>query len=180
MSEEITLVDINDHITGYGTKAAVHEKGILHRAFSVFIVNGDKMLLQKRNPDKYHSGGLWSNACCSHQRKNEVLSEAVHRRMREELGFDCELSEAFRFIYRTRFDNGLTEYELDHVFTGAYEGNVRFDPQEIAEVRWIAFDALKREMLDRPEDFSSWFIISAPRVMEMLEEEMHEEADQLP
>lgn len=134
MFEEITLVDIDDHITGYSTKEDVHKRGLLHRAFSVFIVNDNKMLIQMRNPNKYHSGGLWSNACCSHQRKEEILSEAVHRRMNEELGFDCPLEEKFKFIYRTRFENGLVEYELDHVFVGEYCGEVCIDPNEASEI----------------------------------------------
>ena len=134
-------------------------------AFSVFIMNEGRMLLQKRNPNKYHSGGLWSNACCSHQRKGEVLSEAVHRRMREELGFDCELEERFTFIYRTCFEDGLIEYELDHVFTGSCDPQLQADPEEVSETRWVSFDALKAEMLEYPERFSSWFIIAAPQVM---------------
>lgn len=170
MFEEITLVDIDDHITGYSTKEDVHKRGLLHRAFSVFIVNDNKMLIQMRNPNKYHSGGLWSNACCSHQRKEEILSEAVHRRMNEELGFDCPLEEKFKFIYRTRFENGLVEYELDHVFVGEYCGEVCVDPKEASEIRWVEFDELKRELLDNPESFSSWFIICAPRVLDLLRE----------
>lgn len=170
MFEEITLVDIDDHITGYSTKEDVHKRGLLHRAFSVFIVNDNKMLIQMRNPNKYHSGGLWSNACCSHQRKEEILSKAVHRRMNEELGFDCPLEEKFKFIYRTRFENGLVEYELDHVFVGEYCGEVCIDPNEASEIRWVEFDKLKSELLDNPENFSSWFIICAPRVLNLLGE----------
>lgn len=142
MFEEITLVDIDDHITGYSTKD-VHKRGLLHRAFSVFIVNDNIMLIQMRNPNKYHSGGLWSNACCSHQRKEEILSEAVHRRMNE---------------------------ELDHVFVGEYCGEVCIDPNEASEIRWVEFDKLKSELLDNPENFSSWFIICAPRVLNLLGE----------
>lgn len=171
MCEEITLVDLDDTIIGYGAKEDVHKRGLLHRAFSVFIVDGNQMLIQMRNPNKYHSGGLWSNACCSHQRKHEMLSEAVHRRMHEELGFDCNLDEKFKFIYRTHFTNGLTEYELDHVFVGVYHGEVNIDPTEASEIRWVDFDVLKREILEQPEKFSSWFIISAPKVLELLERE---------
>lgn len=168
MFEEITLVDIDDHIIGYSTKEDVHKRGLLHRAFSVFIVNDNKMLIQMRNPNKYHSGGLWSNACCSHQRKEEILSEAVHRRMNEELGFDCPLEEKFQFIYRTRFENGLVEYELDHVFVGEYCGEVCIDPNEASEIRWVELDKLKRELLDNPENFSSWFVICAPIILNLL------------
>ena len=165
MSDEITLVNLDDEEIGYGTKEAVHRSGQLHRAFSVFIMNEGRMLLQKRNPNKYHSGGLWSNACCSHQRKGEVLSEAVHRRMQEELGFDCDLEERFAFTYRTCFQDGLIEYELDHVFTGTCDPQLQADPEEVSETRWVSFDALKAEMLEHPQRFSSWFIIAAPQVM---------------
>ena len=165
MSEEITLVDLDDRVTGYETKEEVHRSGKLHRAFSVFIVSEGQMLLQQRNPNKYHSGGLWSNACCSHQRKGEVLTEAVHRRMEEELGFDCELEEKFTFIYRTCFAPDLVEYELDHVFVGECRPSLCVDPEEVAQTRWVSFGELKEEMADHPERFSSWFIIAAPKIM---------------
>ena len=165
MEEKIALVDLDDNITGYATKAEVHSKGLLHRAFSVFIVNDGKMLIQMRNPDKYHSGGLWSNACCSHQRENEVLAESVHRRMEEEIGFDCELEEKFSFVYRTQFRPDLIEYEFDHVFVGSYAGDVRVNPEEASEIRWVPFAQLKDELVRTPERFSSWFIICAPKVI---------------
>lgn len=166
--EKITLVDLDDRITGYGTKEDVHRKGVLHRAFSVFICHEGKMLVQKRAAHKYHSAGLWSNACCSHVRKGEETGEAVHRRMMEELGFDCCLEERFSFVYRTEFSNGLTEYEYDHVFTGDYGGEVFCNPEEASEIMWISFPDLKREMAEHPERFSSWFIIAAPAVMRIL------------
>ena len=169
MENLIALVDIDDNITGYGTKEEVHRRGLLHRAFSVFVVRDGKMLIQMRNPDKYHSGGLWSNACCSHQRKGEQLTESVHRRMTEELGFDCSLEEIFDFVYRTQFKEDLVEYEYDHVFAGRYDGEVRVNPKEASQIRWIAFEDLKRELEKTPERFSSWFIIAAPKVMAFLE-----------
>ena len=175
MSEEITLVDLNDEVIGYGTKEEVHRSGQLHRAFSVFIINEGRMLLQKRSLSKYHSGGLWSNACCSHQRKGEVLSEAVHRRMQEELGFDCDLEEQFTFIYRTCFENGIIEYELDHVFVGSCDPQICADPEEVSETRWVGFDELKAEMLEHPQRFSSWFIIAAPKVMDIQKMEIMNE-----
>lgn len=165
MENVIALVDLDDNITGYETKAEVHRRGLLHRAFSVFIINNGKMLIQMRNPDKYHSGGLWSNACCSHQRDGEELVESVHRRMEEELGFDCHLEEKFSFVYRTQFRPDLIEYEYDHVFVGNYDGEVSVNPEEASEIRWIAFEDLKAELLKSPEKFSSWFIICAPKVM---------------
>lgn len=165
MENMIALVDMDDNITGYETKSEVHRKGLLHRAFSVFIVRGGEMLIQMRNPDKYHSGGLWSNTCCSHQREGEELLESVHRRMLEEMGFDCETEELFSFVYRTQFRSDLIEYEYDHVFLGTYDGEVNVNPEEASEIRWVGFEALKKEMVEKPEKFSSWFIISAPRVM---------------
>lgn len=165
MEDRIALVDLDDNITGYATKEEAHRRGLLHRAFSVFIINDGKMLIQMRNPDKYHSGGLWSNACCSHQRDGEGLTESVHRRMAEELGFDCHLDEKFSFIYRTQFRPDLIEYEFDHVFVGSYDGEVRVDPEEASEIRWIALRDLKEELLRMPERFSSWFIICAPKVI---------------
>lgn len=169
-SEKIVLVDLDDQITGSETKTRVHEEGLLHRAFSIFILDDTKMLLQRRSIDKYHSGGLWSNACCSHQRENELLDEAVHRRMNEELGFDCSLNEMFSFIYRTVFENGLTEYEYDHVFVGEYSGTISINYEEASEVKWFEFEELKRMMQSNPELFSSWFIIAAPRIIRIIEE----------
>ena len=169
MADLIALVDLDDRIIGYETKEEVHRKGLLHRAFSVFIVDEGKMLIQMRNPDKYHSGGLWSNACCSHQRKGEELEDSVHRRMEEELGFDCALEEKFDFVYRTQFREDLIEYEFDHVFVGQYSGNVRVDPQEASQIRWIALGELKEQLMKTPEMFSSWFLICAPRVMQIMQ-----------
>jgi len=165
MNSLIALVDIDDNITGYETKEEVHRRGLLHRAFSVFIVRDGKMLIQKRNKDKYHSGGLWSNTCCSHQRKGEELAESVHRRMIEEMGFDTALEEKFSFIYRTQFRPDLCEYEFDHVFVGTYDGDVQVNYVEASEIRWISFEQLKEELAAEPEKFSSWFIICAPKVM---------------
>ena len=170
METVIALVDIQDNIIGYATKEEAHRRGLLHRAFSVFIVRDGQMLIQKRNPDKYHSGGLWSNACCSHQRLGEELSESVHRRMTEEMGFDCGLEEKFSFIYRTVFREDMIEYEYDHVFVGNYDGDVEVNPEEASEIRWVSFGRLREELLKTPERFSSWFLICAPRVMELVPE----------
>lgn len=168
MNDLIALVDLDDRITGYETKEEVHRRGLLHRAFSVFIVRDSMMLIQRRNPDKYHSGGLWSNTCCSHQRNGEELQESVHRRMIEEMGIDCELEELFSFVYRTQFRPDLIEYEYDHVFAGTYDGEVRVNPEEASEIRWIPLEELKEALVKTPEKFSSWFIISAPEVIKKL------------
>ena len=153
MNDQIALVDLDDKIIGYETKAEVHRRGLLHRAFSVFIVKDGKMLIQMRNPDKYHSGGLWSNTCCSHQRLGEVLEESVHRRM-----------------LRTAFRTDLIEYEYDHVFAGSYDGDISLNTEEASEIRWISFADLKDELLHTPEKFSSWFLICAPRVMQIIQD----------
>ncbi len=169
MSDEIILVDFNDNIIGSGEKLWVHRSDRLHRAFSVFIVRDGKMLIQQRNFDKYHSGGLWANACCSHQRVEETLELAVERRLVEELGIKAKPEEIAHFTYRTEYDNGLTEYEYDHVFfTDTFTGELKPNPEEIAQVRWIGIEALKEEMLSHPETFSSWFMIAAPMVFEHL------------
>lgn len=165
MEERIVLIDESDNIIGYEEKYIVHQKGMLHRAFSVFIVNGNMMLIQKRNINKYHSGGLWSNACCSHQRKGEILSEAIHRRMKEELGIDCEIEELFAFTYQTTFDNGMSENELDHVFLGEYSGALFPDRQEIEHIKWIDVDELSRDVNNNPADYTYWFREALPKVM---------------
>ncbi len=172
MDDELILVDIDDNVVGYMSKGKIHEIGKLHRAFSIFIYNENKMLLQKRNINKYHSGGLWSNACCSHPRKNEILSECIHRRLKEEMGFDCNLEEKFSFIYRTSFHNSLIEYELDHVFLGKYNKDVKNNIEEVSEYKWIDINDLKNELKDYPERFSYWFIISVPKIIKMIEENL--------
>ena len=162
MNDEIALVDLDDRITGYALKADVHRDGLLHRAFSIFITNGSEMLLQRRNVRKYHSGGLWSNACCSHPRAGEDLETAVHRRLCLELGSDLtgSLLHCGTFVYRADFD-GLSEHELDHVFLlPAARETVpldRFDHTEIEELQWIGMEALDVWLADAPEDFSAWF-----------------------
>lgn len=166
MEDALILVDVQDQQIGTMGKAEAHRLGKLHRAFSVFIVNQGSMLIQRRKQDKYHSGGLWANACCSHPRDGEVLKEAIHRRMLEEVGFDCELKELFHFVYRSKYREDLYEYEYDHVFVGQYEGAVQFNEDEIEEVRWISFEELSRELVEQPEKFATWFLIAAPRFLE--------------
>ncbi len=166
--ENITLVNLKDEEVGFATKEAVHEKGLLHRAFSVFIIHDDKMLIQKRAEGKYHSGGLWTNSCCSHQRRGEQLEEAVHRRMQEELGFDCAVEEKFHFVYRHPFENGLTEFELDHVFVGDYDGPVTCNKEEASEIKWISIPELQKDMETNPQQYTVWFMTAAPQVMERM------------
>ena len=165
MKEEIILVDKNDREIGTGEKMKVHQDGKLHRAFSIFIFNSkNEMLLQKRSKAKYHCGGLWTNTCCSHPRKGELLEEATHRILREEMGFDCELKEVGDFIYKAKFNNGLTEHEYDHVFTGKFDGAPNLNPEEADDYKWIDLEKLKNEIKKNSNDFTVWFKIALEKV----------------
>lgn len=166
--DPLIMVDLDDKEIGTASKETAHRLGRLHRAFSIFIISDGKMLIQKRNKNKYHSGGLWANACCSHPRRGESLSEAVDRRMVEELGFCCPLTELFSFVYYSQYRKDLAEYEYDHVFIGEYSGEVHFNPDEIEQIRWIDLDELRAELLSCPQQFASWFMIAAPRVLKQL------------
>jgi isopentenyl-diphosphate delta-isomerase len=157
MEDTLILVDEHDNITGYGTKLKVHQEGHLHRAFSLFVVNeAGQLLLQKRALSKYHSGGLWANTCCSHPLKGEKTDETIHTRLIEEMGFDCELKPLFQFIYRAKFNNGLTEYELDQVYIGFYEGAPNPNPAEVCDWKWIDIEALKEDLLNAPDKYVYW------------------------
>ena len=164
-AQGLLLVDLYDNVLGTAGKADAHREPRLHRAFSVFLFRGDEMLLQKRAAAKYHSGGLWSNACCSHPRLGEKLEEAARSRMLEEVGADCPLTEIFQFVYYHKFRDDLYEYEYDHVFVGSYDGPCAADPDEAEELRWVKTADLERELLEHPGDFSAWFLVAAPRVL---------------
>ena len=167
-NDKLIWVDLFDNEIGSGDKLETHVKNQLHRAFSLFIVYDGKMLIQKRALGKYHSGGLWANACCSHPRYGETLADAVQKRMEEELGIargTCVPEELFAFNYFSQYD-GLSEYEIDHVFLTDYHGELKPDPDEIMELRWIDLDALQKELEEKPQTFSTWFLIAAPRVIE--------------
>lgn len=176
---DVILVDLDDRKIGTAGKLEAHQTGQLHRAFSIFLIDGTpvldggKMLLQRRADGKYHSGGLLTNACCSHQRPDATLEESVHDRLRAELGVDCPLAEQFSFVYRTAFLNGMTEYEYDHVFLGVYpeDGPLNPDPEEISECQWVGISDLKEDLLHHPEQYTSWFIIAAPTLIRRLEEQ---------
>lgn len=129
--EKIILIDEEDNEIGSGEKIDVHKKGKLHRAFSIFVFNSKgEMIIQQRDIRKYHCGGLWTNTCCSHPRPEEELDNAIHRRLEEEMGFDCCLREAFTFTYYSKFENGLTEYETDHVFVGISDSEPKVNRAE--------------------------------------------------
>ena len=155
--EQVILVDQEDNEVGTAEKMSSHQEGMLHRAFSIFIVNNkNEILLQKRAKGKYHCAGLWTNTCCSHPRPGESLLEAAHRRLQEEMGFDCPLEDAFTFMYRVEFENGLIEHELDHVLIGTHDGPVDPDPQEVSEYRWMPIEELKQELSSNEQQFTPW------------------------
>jgi len=160
MQEFLILVDENDTAIGEMEKMEAHQKGLLHRAFSVVVFNTDgKMLLQQRAAVKYHSPLLWTNACCGHPRHGEETVNAAKRRLKEENGFDCELKESFVFQYKASFDNGLTENEIDHVFIGHYDGEIPFNPDEAAAVKWLTMEEIATQVAENPDNFTVWFKI---------------------
>lgn len=160
MEEKVILVSEVDEQLGLMAKMEAHEKGILHRAFSVFVFNKNgELLLQQRALDKYHSPGLWTNTCCSHQRDGESNIEAGKRRLQEEMGFDCDLKELFWFVYKASFDNGLTEHELDHVMIGYYENDPIVNLDEAAAFKWMPLEEVKKDMQLQPELYTEWFKI---------------------
>ncbi len=162
---DVILVDEQDNPVGTMEKMEVHEKALLHRAFSVFIFNSKgEMLLQKRAETKYHSAGLWTNACCSHPKPGEITHFAAERRLKEEMGFNTALQEAFSFIYKAPFQNGLTEYEFDHVFIGEYEGVINPNPEEVSDYRYQSIDQLKSSIKNNPSDYTEWFKIALPQL----------------
>ncbi|MBI5332111.1 MAG: isopentenyl-diphosphate Delta-isomerase [Candidatus Aenigmarchaeota archaeon] len=168
MKEIIILVDENDREIGSEEKIAAHENGgKLHRAFSIFIFNKEgKMLIQRRAKSKYHCPGLWTNTCCSHPNKGEALEKAVHRKLKQEFGFDTDLKETFSFIYKADFDNGLTEHEFDHVFIGRYDGKPLPNPDEIDDCKWVDPNWLRKDIKEHPENYTPWFRIILDRVIE--------------
>jgi isopentenyl-diphosphate delta-isomerase len=165
--EQVILVNEHDEPLGFMEKMEAHEKGLLHRAFSIFIFNTNgEMLLQQRAFDKYHSGGLWTNACCSHPRPGETVTEAAVRRLKEEMGFEVPLYPAFHFIYHSVLDKGLTEHELDYVFIGWYDGQVLFNKTEVASYLYKNLTQIEKELEQSPQEFTAWFKIIFRRVVE--------------
>src|ERR1700744_5325733 len=163
--ERVILVDKNDRMTGTMEKMAVHRAGKLHRAFSVFIFNKKgEMLLQKRAATKYHSAGLWTNACCSHPQPGEDLLQSATKRLQEEMGFEASLTKAFYFIYNVPFDNGLTEHEFDHVFIGSYDGAVEPNHEEVSDYCYKSMADLKESVVDNSRSYTEWFKIAFPKL----------------
>ena len=160
IKEMVILVDKDDNELGLMEKLEVHQKGLLHRAFSVFLLNdSNQLLLQKRALDKYHSPGLWTNTCCSHPRKNEKTIVAAHRRLFEEMGIKSELKLFTSFIYKAEFDNGLIEHEFDHVIVGSFVGNPVINQLEVCDWKWEDLDLIKENLKTYPDDYTEWFKI---------------------
>ncbi|ATA69110.1 isopentenyl-diphosphate delta-isomerase [Capnocytophaga cynodegmi] len=158
--EKVILVDEQNNPIGLMPKLEAHEKALLHRAFSVFIMNQKgEVMLQQRALHKYHSPGLWTNTCCSHQRENETNVEAGKRRLQEEMGFITELTDVISFIYKAPFDNGLTEHEYDHVLLGYYEENPNINPEEVADWKWELPENIKKDIEQNPQKYTEWFKI---------------------
>lgn len=167
MGQRVILVDEEDRPRGESDKLAAHEAGELHRAFSIFLFDGEgRWLLQRRHPEKYHSGGLWTNTCCSHPAPGQTTLEAARERLRHEMGIAVPLEPVFHFLYRAQFDNRLIEHELDHVFVGRFEGEPNPNPVEVCDWKWVSTDALLKEIDSFPDRFTYWFREAIDRVLQ--------------
>lgn len=164
--EQVILVDEQDREFGAEEKMEAHRQGKLHRAFSIFVFNIKReVMMQKRHRNKYHSGGLWSNTCCSHPRPGETVLQAAHRRLKEEMGFDCELKEAFSFVYEAKLDKGLIEREFDHVIIGKFEDVPKVNAEEAEDWKWVKLEELHRDIKANPEKYTRWLQIAIDRVV---------------
>ncbi len=170
MKDEVILVDKDDNQLGIMEKIEAHEKALLHRAFSVFIFNSKgEMLLQRRALHKYHSPGLWTNACCSHPKPKESTIDAANRRLIEEMNMEAKLDYLFKFTYRTDFDNGLTEHEIDHVFKGITDIQPIPNPEEVDSFKYMSIKDLKNDITENPNNYTSWFKICLKKVLSYFE-----------
>ena len=164
-TNEVILVNENDEEVGVMEKMEAHQKGLLHRAFSVFIFDGKgRMLLQQRAPGKYHGGLLWTNACCSHPWPGEAIHSAALRRLQEEMGFTTHLEEIFSFVYRAEVENNLVEHEFDHVFAGEYEAWIHPNETEVSGYSYHAMEDIKQSIESEPGRYTTWFKIAFPTI----------------
>ena len=171
IEEQVILVDQNDQQIGLMNKLEAHEKAILHRAFSVFILNDqNQIMLQQRAHQKYHSPLLWTNTCCSHQRQGESNLEAGTRRLFEEMGFTTKLKELFHFIYKAPFDNGLTEHELDHVMIGYFNDEPKINTDEVENWKWMSIEDVRADMKSNSDLYTIWFKIIFDKFYHFIEE----------
>ena len=169
---QVVLVDEQDHELGTMDKMEVHYKGILHRAFSIFIFNKrGEMLLQQRAAKKYHSGGLWTNACCSHPLQDDTIEKAALKRLQEEMGFTTPIKKAFTFTYRADVGDGLTEHEYDHVFTGIYNGAIVPAEAEVQDFCYMSLPAITSAIESHPHKYTQWFKIAFPKIQDYLTKE---------
>ncbi|HEX4886611.1 MAG TPA: isopentenyl-diphosphate Delta-isomerase [Luteibaculaceae bacterium] len=169
MTEYVVLVDHQDQAIGLAEKLEAHEQGWLHRAFSIFIFNSqNKLLLQQRANEKYHSPGLWTNTCCSHPRADETVEDAAKRRLREEMGIDCALEKKFHFTYKATLENNLIEHEFDHVFIGFTDTIPILNPHEVMDFRYHSKEEIDQWISEQPETLTEWFKICWPTVREHL------------
>ncbi|HEX5169804.1 MAG TPA: isopentenyl-diphosphate Delta-isomerase [Cyclobacteriaceae bacterium] len=168
--EKVILVDIEDKEIGAMEKMEAHKRGLLHRAFSVLLFNSKgELLIQKRAASKYHSAGLWTNTCCSHPLPGEKIEDATQRKLKQEMGIDIQPEFAYKFIYRAAFENGLVEYEFDHVFTGTFDGQPVINRDEVGDWKFISMNDLLEEIETHPDDFTHWFklIVNHPTFREI-------------
>ena len=160
VNENVVLVDKNDNPIGLMEKIEAHRRGLLHRAFSVFIIDdASRLLLQKRSQTKYHSPGLWTNTCCSHPRNGEIIIDAANRRLMQEMGMSANLKHMFSFIYRAEFDNGLIEHEFDHVFIGKSNSDPVINSDEVCEWKWTEIKKIKKDIIENSHHYTEWFKI---------------------
>ncbi|NVO21605.1 MAG: isopentenyl-diphosphate Delta-isomerase [Bacteroidetes bacterium] len=169
--EKVVLVDENDHTIGEMEKMAAHRSGALHRAVSILVFNNrNELMLQQRALSKYHSPGLWTNTCCSHPHPGEPTPQAAHRRLKEEMGFECQLNKVFDFTYKAEFENGLTEHEFDHVYVGYYDRDPVLNPDEAEAFKWMSVRSILQDMRAQQEKYTVWFHL----IMQKIEEKMPE------
>lgn len=160
MKEQVVLVNEDDEFLGMMEKMEAHRKGLLHRAFSIFLYDSQgKMLLQRRASGKYHSPGRWTNAVCSHPKEGETYLDAAKRRLKEELGIETKIEEKFYFIYKADVGQGLWEHELDYVFEGRFEGEFHLNQDEVSEVKYLSIEQIERELEKNPDRYTEWFKI---------------------
>ncbi|GHM99079.1 isopentenyl-diphosphate Delta-isomerase [Cytophagales bacterium WSM2-2] len=169
MDDFLILVDEHDKPWGKLEKDQVHQLGLLHRAFSVFIFNSKgELLLQQRAEGKYHSAGLWTNTCCSHPRYGEELSEAIPRRLEEEMGMKVSTQFIFSFTYKAKFENGLTEHEFDHVYYGVSDELPHPNPAEVSQWKYVSIKSLEADIASSPTQYTAWLKICLPRLTDYL------------
>jgi isopentenyl-diphosphate delta-isomerase len=163
--ETVILVDQQDDVIGTMEKMEAHKKGLLHRAFSILLFSsGGELLLQKRSIKKYHSGGLWTNACCSHPTLHESIASTARKRLKFEMGIDLQTQFAFKFIYRSELDKNLTEHEFDYVFTGIFDGTPRMNEDEVEDWKFIDIQSLRADLKTNPASYTAWFKLIINRI----------------